>query len=109
MNSQWDAFEAPAAAVEEPAEAEEPAASSADDSDDAFAEPGIAEPGTPPVPPPRKTAQELAAALEAVSDQLEPAAAPEPKSGGWGRRSELGAGAPKSVRPAAFPPFPSLS
>ena len=35
-------------------------------------------PGTPP--PPRKTAQELAAALEAVSAKLEPAAAPEPKS-----------------------------
>ena len=74
------AFEAPAAAVEEPAEAEEPAASSADDSDDAFAEPGIAEPGTPPVPPPRKTSQELVAALDEVSAKLEPAAAPEPKS-----------------------------
>ena len=66
------AFEAPAAASEKPAEAEEPAESSADDSDDAFAEPGT--------PPPTKTAQELVAALEAVSDQLEPAAAPEPKS-----------------------------
>ena len=64
----------------EPAEAEEPAESSADDSADAFEKLADAfeEPGTPP--PPRKTAQELAAALEAVSAQLEPAAAPEPKS-----------------------------
>jgi hypothetical protein len=75
-----DGCDAPADAFAEPAEAEEPAESSADDSADAFEKLADAfeEPGTPP--PPRKTAQELAAALEAVSDQLEPAAAPEPKS-----------------------------
>ena len=75
-----DACDAPADAFAEPAEAEEPAESSADDSADAFEKLADAfeEPGTPP--PPRKTAQELAAALEAVADKLEPAAAPEPKS-----------------------------
>ena len=74
------ACDAPADAFAEPAEAEEPAESSADDSADAFEKLADAfeEPGTPP--PPRKTAQELAAALEAVSAKLEPAAAPEPKS-----------------------------
>ena len=75
-----DACDAPADAFAEPAEAEEPAESSADDSADAFEKLADAfeEPGTPP--PPRKTAQELVAALEAVADKLEPAAAPEPKS-----------------------------
>ena len=75
-----DACDAPADAFAEPAEAEEPAESSADDSADAFEKLADAfeEPGTPP--PPRKTSQELAAALEEVSDKLEPAAAPEPKS-----------------------------
>jgi hypothetical protein len=77
-----DGCDAPADAFAEPAEAEEPAESSADDSADAFEKLADAfeDPGTPPVPPPRKTAQELAAALEEVSDKLEPAAAPEPKS-----------------------------
>ena len=75
-----DACDAPADAFAEPAEAEEPAESSADDSADAFEKLADAfeEPGTPP--PPKKTAQELVAALEAVADKLEPAAAPEPKS-----------------------------
>ena len=84
------AFEAPAAASEKPDASEEPAPppppvavdepSEADESADSFEKLADAfeEPGTPP--PPRKTAQELAAALEEVSDKLEPAAAPEPKS-----------------------------
>ena len=62
----------PPVAVDEPSEADE-SADSFEKLADAFEDPG-----TPP--PPRKTAQELAAALEAVSDKLEPAAAPEPKS-----------------------------
>ncbi|CAH0371108.1 unnamed protein product [Pelagomonas calceolata] len=76
----FDAWDAPADAFAEPAEAEEPAESSADDSADAFEKLADAfeDPGTPP--PPRKTPQELAAALAEVSDKLEPAAAPEPKS-----------------------------
>ena len=75
-----DACDAPADAFAEPAEAEEPAESSADDSADAFEKLADAfeEPGTPPLP--KKTAQELAAALEEASARLEPAAAPEPKS-----------------------------
>ena len=77
------AFEAPAAASEKPDASEEPAPPPSEVPADAFDEvPATSsdEPGTPPVPPPKKTAQELAAALEAISDSLEPAAAPEPKS-----------------------------
>ena len=77
------AFEAPAAASEKPAEVAEPATPPSEVPADAFDEvPATSsdEPGTPPVPQPRKTAQELVAALEAVADKLEPAAAPEPKS-----------------------------
>ena len=74
-----DACDAPADAFDEPSEADESAEPSPDSASDfeKLAD-AFEEPGTPL--PPRKTAQELVAALEEVAAKLEPAAAPEPTS-----------------------------
>ena len=73
-----DACDAPADAFDEPSEADESAEPSPDSSDFEKLADAFEDPGTPH--PPKKTAQELAAALDEVSAKLEPAAAPEPKS-----------------------------